>query len=148
MCVWSTGPSKLFIGEYLNYMTHNYSLYNLFFALENMHCLPDASTKSVQFPVTPANPPAQVSLRLSRVWRQLPLGPLPVPRHQELPALHPKGWLPVSCLARTLSLRCSLNTYQVVMCESLPLGGACFQYTVNKNKPKKLFMSTEKEFIF
>lgn len=51
------------------YMTHNYFLNNLFFVLENMPHLPDASTKSVQFPVTPANPPAQVSVRLSRVWR-------------------------------------------------------------------------------
>lgn len=126
-------------------MTHNYSLYNLFFALENMHCLPDASTKSVQFPVTPANPPAQVSLRLSRVWRQLPLGPLPVPRHQELPALHPKGWLPVSCLTRTLSPRCSLNTYQVVMCESLPLGGACFQ---TKKTNKKNYLCLQRKNLY
>lgn len=69
MCVLFTGTGKLFIEEYLNCTSRNYFLYNLFFALENMHRLPDASTKSVQFPVAPANPPAQASVRLSRVWR-------------------------------------------------------------------------------
>lgn len=64
--------------------------------IENLHHLPNASPKSVQLSVAPANPSAQVSLRLPGVRHQLPLCPLPVTRHQELPALHPQSWLPVS----------------------------------------------------
>ncbi len=64
--------------------------------IENMHHLPNASPKSVQLSVTPEDSPAQVSLHLSWVWRQLPLCPLPGTYHQELPALHPESRLPVS----------------------------------------------------
>lgn len=37
------------------------------------------------------------------MWRELPLSPLPVPRHQELPALHPQSRLPVS-LIKTVTI--------------------------------------------
>lgn len=75
------------------YISNIFTLDELFIlfsvSLENMHYLPNASPKPVQLSVTPANPQAQVSLHLPRVWRHLPVCSFPVTCHQELPALHP-----------------------------------------------------------
>ena len=80
---------------------------------ENLQHLPNAAPQPVQLRVPPTDPPAQVSLHLPWVWNQLPVGPLPVSRYQELPALHTQGRLPVStCFIiyltrkRNLTLEC------------------------------------------
>lgn len=61
-----------------------------------MYQLPNAPAKSVQLPITPANPPAKAPIHLPRVWCQQSLHSVPVSHYQDLPALQPSVWLSVS----------------------------------------------------